>query len=270
MRPSLIKTTQTQKGYKMNIIIILAMAIAFVVALIFSTRLQTAVFQALQIAGVIAQGIWTRVAGVTPTVGNMFVTIFQTAWRVARIALIALIVIWAANLIVFLAIGFAVNAEWSGLFLGIFIPMFSICYILRCFPVIGKIARFQMVVSLIIIVLFLPFFATGVFSPNIKGSLDRWSQNQKQTLANKLDKSSLQSEPEVGVIATLPEETVVYNNKGQAIWKMPAGTKVMVMNLQGYPKSEEVGGMAMIMLENKYGDFVKGNKVFVLSNKIQM
>ena len=254
----------------MNIIIFVLVALAFVISFIFSLKIQTAVFQALQIAGFIAQGIWTRVAGVTPTVRNMFTTIFQTAWRVARIALIALIVIWALNLVVFLTIGFAVNAEWSGLFLGIFIPMFSICYILRHFPVIGRIANASMVVSLIIIVLFLPFFATGVFSPNIKGSLDRWSHNQKQTLANKLDKNSLQSEPEVGVIAILPEETVVYNNKGQAVWKMPAGTKVMVMNLKGYPKSEEVGGMVMIMLENKYGDFVRGNKVFVLSNKIQM
>ena len=110
----------------------------------------------------------------------------------------------------------------------------------------------------------------GIWSPDIKASYDRWSGNQKQVLANHFDKSSLKSEAEVGVIGTLPEETVVYNSRMQAVWKMPAGEEVMAANLDGHPKSQKFEGMTEVMLRNKYGDFAKGNGnvVFVPSRKI--
>jgi len=265
----------------MNIIIILVAVVAFIVSLIFSTRLQTAVFQTLQLAGVIAQGVWNRVApgiagvansvaGAIPTVRGMFMTILRTAWRVARVALIALLVIWALNLIIFWGVGIEIGAPWCGFALGILIPLASILYILRGIPGIGRATQIPRWVTTAVIVLALPYFVIGSWSPEVLSGIDYWAADKKQTVADMFYRACFKSESKVGVFATLPEETVVYNDKGKALWRLPKNYRIMVMDLKGYPKTSRVEGMTMIMMQNKYGDFVNGNKVFVPSNKIQM
>ena len=69
-------------------------------------------------------------------------------------------------------------------------------------------------------------------------------------------RACFKSESKVGVFATLDQEAVVYNSNGKALWRLPKGYRIMVMDLKGYPKTSRVEGMTMIMMQNKYDDFV--------------
>ncbi len=232
--------------------------------------MQTAVFQALQIAGVFAQGIWARVTGAAPTVGNMFTTILQTAWRVARVALIALLVIWALNLIIFWGVGIEIGAPWCGFALGILIPLASILYILRGIPGIGRATQIPRWVTTAVIVLALPYFVIGSWSPEVLSGIDYWAADKKQTVADMFYRACFKSESKVGVFATLDQEAVVYNSNGKALWRLPKGYRIMVMDLKGYPKTSRVEGMTMIMMQNKYDDFVGGNVVYIPTNRVKL
>lgn len=193
------------------------------------------------------------------------------SWPVIRRALFWAVVAggtgWLLLIVLMIFVGAYANSVVSALIISFLFPVWFMAFIMPPFAnrlwVIGPMMRGMRTIGSPILVVATIILLVSVWSPDIKGSFDRWSQNQKQTLANKLDKSSLQSEPETGVIATLTEETVLYNET-KAVWKMPAGTRVMIMSLKG------CNGMVMVMLENKYGDFFKGNIVFVPSSKIKL
>ena len=200
------------------------------------------------------------------------------SWPIIRRALFWAAIIggigWLLLIVLMFCVGAYANSIVSALIISFLFPVWFMAFIMPPFAnrlwVIGPIMRGMRTIGSPVLVVATIVLLVGIWSPEVKGSLDRWSQNQKQTLANKLDKSSLQSEPESGVIATLAEETVLYDNNGNAVWKMPKGTRVMILDLRGYSKTDRFEGMTRVMLENKYGDFANGNRVFVPSKKIQM
>jgi len=188
--------------------------------------------------------------------------------RIAVLAALSAIVV-----VVFSIIGAFANATWSGLGIGLVVAGGIVWFIGRR-PVDQLIAdpRTTLVarrVAIVILVIAVPALVVGMWSPEIKASFDRWSGNQKQTLANAIDKDSLQSEPEVGVIATLAEKTALYNKQGEPVWAMPAGVRVKLADLEGVPSQERLEGMTKVVIENKFGDFVGGNVVYVPSRKLK-
>lgn len=118
----------------------------------------------------------------------------------------------------------------------------------------------------------------GCWSPAIKASAGRLSENGKQTIANKLDKGSLQSEPESGIIAKVSEESEVYDVSGTPLLlkegdatkplRISKGAMVRVLDLKKRPADDNSEGMTRVMLRNSGGNFVKGYEVYIPASKI--
>ena len=233
----------------MNILIIVIVAVVFLLTLIFSVQMQNAVAQTLQIGGVLAQGAFARIL------------------RVARWALIALAGLWIANFLLFFITGIVAGAPWSGMFLGILIPIFSFLYVLKGVKGIKTVVFIPWVATCVILAVAVPNFLLGAFSPEIKGSFDNWSYQQKSAFAGYLQKSSAKTEAEnSNVIARLAEDTAVYNEAGQAVYYLRKGTPLRVVNFEKYKAGQE--SLRKVMIRDQNGDFVGGYEVYVPARKL--
>jgi hypothetical protein len=248
--------------------------VLFILTLVFSVRFQTLVVLALTIGGTAVQGTWTRVSGI--------------AMRVARFSFVALIILWIVNFIFFLTVGLKVNSPISGLILGIFVPAWSMLYIISKIFVVseatagGMVHRFMActggvmhrlmsgpyLISKLFVFLALPFFIFGVWSPEVKGSADRWSGNKKSSFANWFDKKSVQSEKESGIFGIVTEATRAHNAQKLPVFAVPSGTLIKVANLKGIPATEDAEGMIKVMLPNKHGIYLEGNSGYIPSRLI--
>ena len=189
--------------------------------------------------------------------------------RIAVLVAMAVVVIG-----VFTIMGAHANATWSGFGIGLVVAAgLALLIGNRSMARIMALPRTRLIgrwAAIALMVVCLPALVIGLWSPAIKMSLDRWSANGKQTLANALDKGSLKSEPESGVIATTNEQAASYNEQGEVVCLIPKGVTVRAIRLDGKPASENLEGMVKIMLKNKFGDFVDGNIVYVPSRKITL
>ncbi len=193
------------------------------------------------------------------------VTGFVSAWSVVRWFIAGGIILWLASIFAIVKIGDYANAGAAiWIFLGV-LPIFLIA-LARATVANRPVAQLTSVVTGLVVLISGGALLVGLWSPSVKSSLDRWSGNSKQTIANKLDKESLNSEPEVGVKGVLTQETAVYDEKSTAFPdKIKSGTKVLVVSLEkGGPK-----GMVFVKLQNPQGDFTeKSDEVFIPTEKI--
>lgn len=253
----------------MYAIIISVVVLLVVVTVIFSARFRGTIYRSLQLAGIIVQGAWRRAVAAAPGVGRVFMIIVGAAVATAFVSLVILCLLWLANVVIFTAVGFYVESPVSGFLLGVLLPFWSLLFILSKFPVIRRFTKVPCIISGVVIMILLPLFLLGVWSPTAKSSLNRLHNNAKQSVANGFDKRSLQTEAEAGTFGFLPEGTWVYNQYGQPFRKLPQGSLVRAMDLNGVPVQPDSEGLLQVMLPNETGDFVKGNTGYVPSRKIE-
>lgn len=151
-------------------------------------------------------------------------------------------------------------AIWVGI---VFIPQTNNQELTQVIATIRTISNYAIPVVLVLAMLNL---GLGVFSPAIKASLDRWSDNKKQTLANYLDKGSLKSEPEFGTTGTLKEDLPIIE-KGKVVWIFKAGAPLKACDLRGKKATRNSSGTTTVVFRGKDGRF-NGNEVDVPSRQI--
>lgn len=186
--------------------------------------------------------------------------------RIVALAVMSMMVVGT-----FAAMGGYANAVGCGLIIGVIAAAGLVALIwnnpinLATIPQLGAVIKWTVIVLLFIT---LPALLLGMWSPAVKLSFDRWSDNNKQCLANRLDKSSLKSEPEAGVVGTLTANSGVYDDRGAEVWAIKKGSKVKAADLLGKRDSLDSEGMTKVILHNKNGDFFGGNVVYIPSRKI--
>lgn len=187
--------------------------------------------------------------------------------NMARIIVLAIVAIVVVAVIA--GLGAHGNAAISGLIVGVAAAIGIVFFILSN-PAPAQVASAVRWIVIPLLIVALPIFLLSVWSPAVKTSVDRWSGNQKQTLANKIDKKSLKSEPESGIIGTLASNTWAYDGDKNPVWELRKGAEVMALSLsdENSAASKDSEGMTLVMLRNKNGDFAKGNIVLVPSRRI--
>jgi hypothetical protein len=128
---------------------------------------------------------------------------------------------------------------------------------------------FAFVLALYILVV-VGWHAFGYFSPRLQGSISRSASNNTEEFVNKLDKGSIDSEPEQGIFGMAIKNSTTYNSAGQPIYvdELKKGMLVKVCNLNGKPATANSEGLICVMLPNRFGDYVKGDIRWVPSRKI--
>lgn len=197
-------------------------------------------------------------------------------WPVIRGSVILALFIfgipWVLFVVLMISLGAYAHSIPSAVVISVLLPIWFSAFIMpekaNKLWVLGPIIRIVKVVFSPILIIATIFLFVGLWSPAVKGSLNRLAGNSKQAVANSFDKNSVQSEAEAGTFGSLPEETWVYNEYGQPFRKLPQGTLVRMLNLNGVPVQPDSEGLAQVMLPNETGDFIKGNTGYVPSRKI--
>jgi hypothetical protein len=200
------------------------------------------------------------------------------SWPVIRRALFWAVVAggtgWLLLIVLMIFVGAYANSVVSALIISFLFPVWFMAFIMPPFAnrlwVIGPMMRGMRTIGSPILVVATIILLVSVWSPDIKGSFDRWSHDKKQSVAYALDKSSLQSEAEFGVIGKTKAVTAIYDNdlnpirdrEGKKYLKLRQGVRVKAVDTEGR------NGMTQVILENPNGDFAKGNAVFIPSDQI--
>ncbi len=202
---------------------------------------------------------------------------FRTVWpAIGNVILIAVGVFFLGWLILaVLIIGLGAYAHAIGCSIAILV-LFPIWFLAFIMPpiasrvwILGPVIKVVRYVFSPILAIAVIFLLVGIWSPAVKSSFDRWHKDGKQTVANSLDKRSLQSEAESEILGFLPEETWVYNQNGNPFRKLSQGTLVRALDLRGVPAQPDSEGLVRVMIPNEIGDFIKGNTGYVPSRKIR-
>lgn len=98
----------------------------------------------------------------------------------------------------------------------------------------------------------------GLKFGNVKDSLARLSENKEMEVSYGIDKHSLKSEPEMGIVSVVAEKTALYDSvTGEVLGWFEANDKVLVLNL-GKPERGINEGTVEVMAPNPDGDFIGG------------
>lgn len=127
-------------------------------------------------------------------------------------------------------------------------------------PLAGLLAIFLLIVA--------GWQVFGGVSPKLQGSIGRSAGNRVEEFANRLDKGSLKSEPEMGIFAKVTEDSQLYNDNGLPVFSAPKGVTVKVTGLKGYKTDKDTEGMTKVMLSNRHGDFIDGNEGWIPTRKL--
>jgi len=188
---------------------------------------------------------------------------------------------WAILLVAICLVGLYANSFWIALTIGVLFPIWFLAFIMPLaannVPFIGPTIKLTRIIVSPVLVILTIILLIGIWSPELKGSWDRWSFSQKQTWAYNINGDASASPAETGVIKTMSEDSCVYNvanggmmvNKAGDPWKVFRGKKVKIMNPNEKPvfiNGSE--GMVRVMLMNKGEDFNDGYVVYVPSRKI--
>ncbi len=229
------------------------------------------------------------------TAGNYSVPTLENIWEAIRtiaiwilillvIGIILVVVLNIAFSIGVIILGFYANAPIRGIIIGLLFPIWCLLYLIRPgkeiitgdTSFIRRISRsmrrpFQipyLITSLILIVT-LPGFFLGVWSPRVKQSADRRMESGKGWLANSLDKGSVQSEEEAGIFARVTEETTVYNDSLQPTHRvLETNTMIRILSLEGQRVTPNREGLVHIMLANRQGDYINGDEGWIPARKL--
>lgn len=219
--------------------------------------------------------LWSFISGNAPTVGAGAVSIFR------RIIALTLFLVLIAIIIVILGyvlLGGAmmVLGAISGNFgLTMLMLLLLIIYgFIGIFPSNFLFKAVRAIISLVVtgILIYISgtivWTAFGKISPEVQKSASRASKNTAGELANRLDKYSLQSEKESGIFARVKNDCRVYNSKNQSFTSLKKDDLVYVLNTEGKQKNTDGEGMTQIMLPNQDGDFIGGQKGWIVSRVI--
>jgi hypothetical protein len=236
--------------------LLLAIIVIVILSSIFSVAARQNILAALQAGGYVAQGIWRRL------------------WHAAGGAGRALLVLFAANFVLFALMGFVGDAPLAGIALGVVIPVWILFFFLRPLalipvvgPAIGSIVRPIWVGLSFIVVPCLLFLAFGLWSPVMKRDFDRWSDGKKIEAGNFLVKNAVHSEAEAGVLAYTEEDTDLLDERLEP-WRkdISKGTRVKIIGLRENLKdSDEHEGLTEVMLPDNRGRYLKGDRGYVPS-----
>lgn len=168
---------------------------------------------------------------------------------------------------VFGAAGCYANAPFSGLIIGLMAAAGIVTAVIRNVT-LAQMRTPLIWVATVILILTVPRFLIGCYSPKVNKSLDRVSVNHEQALANFFDKKSLKSEKEAGVFGVISESTGVYDELKNEIGTIKEGVKIKAADLEGRSATKTMEGMTRVILHNSRGTFVAENVVYVPSRKI--
>lgn len=240
--------------------LLLTIPVLLILSFVFSINARQNILAALTATNCVIQGTWRR--------------LWYYAGRSGRV----LAFLFLINLLLLMVLGIKGDAPVAGFVLGLIIPVWFLFFILRPLSLIpgvgtgfGSIIRPIWIGLNFIVVPCAIFLAIGLWSPVVKRDFDRWAGNMKGELANLFSKSSVQSEPEAGIVGFANEdEVVVYNVKDRRtpIKRLKSGETVMIVNLKGKPVDEDTEGMVPVKLANEFGDFNGKLNGWVVSRKV--
>jgi len=206
-----------------------------------------------------------------------FGTLVWPAIRATVFVALALSFIPWLLLLIFMGwLGSYANSLPSALVITLLLPFWFLVFIMP--PIVRRIRVINIagyVLSAVLIIATLNL-SVGVWSPEIKGSFDRWSIAQKQVVTYFFNGKASASEAEVGVIRTMGEDSCVYDEWGRMMlgengnrWEIFKGKRVMILDPNAKPvfiNGSE--GMVQVMLENQAGHFNGGYVVYVPSRTL--
>lgn len=237
-----------------------------------------AVFVSLVSIGLLcfSVGLRTRIASLLRGAGLYIAGSWNVVWPVIRRTAIVAAIIggsgWVLLVVLMAAIGVYASSFWSAVIISLLFPIWFAAFImppiLNRVWLIGPIFRIVRLVFSPILIIALFFLLVGIWSPAIKGSWDRWSENKKQEVANSFDKSSLKSEPEMGVFARVTADSQVYNQAGNPRFFVQKGTVVKMTDHRGKRANANSEGMVKVMLPNRHGDYQMGNEGWIPTRKL--
>jgi len=223
--------------------LIIAVTILFFGAIFLSTRIRNTVMDYVA-------GATNYVVGAWPTWGSIW-TALRPVWITLLVLLGLTILSWIVFFGLMLSLGIYSNSPWYGALIGIAFPIWCILYIIK----MGKLTKIPLWITTIFLIVAIPHFLLGVWSPEIKSSFDGWMGFQKQEVANSLDKDSAQSEPVSGIFAVVIDDTTIVNNKGEPVREVKRGEVVRVISLETIKATVEAEGMLSIRCQDKYGHY---------------
>lgn len=228
--------------------------VALIGALIFSAvaRSQVGTFmgRVANIAGGIAYNALTLLRGITRGVIGF---------------LIAFLVLYA---VVVVAIGISTGQFWLSFWIGIILfPLWCFLFIVSR----AGILRIPYWAISILLIASLFRFGIGLWSELVDNSLHLRVETLKEYFANRMDTSSMKSEPYGKVFAVVDAEdgkATVYNDAREASGTLNNGTRVMVISAFGKRVDVDSEPMARIMLANGKGDFIGGQIAWISIRRI--
>ena len=167
-------------------------------------------------------------------------------------------------------LGTIFNAPWAGALIGILFPMWSFMFLVRRIPFFSRIVAIPYWITTLVLLITVPLFLIGFWSPEVKGSLNERSEDSKTWTANFWKKGSAHSERNAGVRGKTKSATEVYDDFNKPIAGIiPARRIIMVLNLKGKPATKDREALLPVMLPNKHGNFVDGERVWMPALKIE-
>jgi len=141
----------------------------------------------------------------------------QIIWPRVKSLLMRLAIIWIAFAVIMSMIGVSVNAPIAGILIGILFPIWSLLYIFRS----GALTRIPYRIVTIIMILAIPGFLLGFWSPAVKASLDKRNDSMKSSLADLLDPATDGRSTSTGpqIISYIPSTTPAEIPLGKGKWK---------------------------------------------------
>ncbi len=205
------------------------------------------------------------------TARNAALTLIEACWHLAirlyekfkRLILI-LALPGLIFFLIFSVIGVATGSPVAGIIMGVMAPIWILFFILKRIPVVGVIGKAGFWATTVLLIVATPAFLLGVWSPSVKRSFDGWMDSKKSSWSFSLDQQA-----EYEKFALVTEDAVLYESAtGKNLQNLRKGDMVLIIDR----KFRKVNGgsepLIYVMTKDKNGEFLHGNKGFVLARKL--
>ena len=219
--------------------------------------------------------LWDFIRGAGPLTGTPARWIAIILLFIALAIILFIAAIYFITAISIMAVGIA-TGHWKAalLLLTVLLVWGSLSMLpsIRIFRPLNWISRWIVRTIAVALSVYLAIAVTwtvlGGLSPRLHKSVERSAGNRVEEFSNKLNKSSLKSEPEMGKFARVIEDSQIYNQIGQPVFFVQKGTTVLVKDLDGKKTDEGSEGKTKVMLPNRQGDFQQGNEGWIPTRKL--
>ena len=201
--------------------------------------------------------------------GDAAVIGWGSIWSVLRWVLVGGLILWLVSIFAIVKIGDYANAGTAIWIFWLSLPAFLIA-LARSAVVQRPVAMLVSSVSGFAVLISGGFLLFGLFAPEVKKSSNHFLAAGQAKVAANLDEKALQSVAEAVMVRPIKEETRGYGNSGKSVQVLGKGEKVKLLDPKNPISINNSDPMVLCMTTDSEGNFVNGNRIYVLVSKIEL